>query len=1022
MISNRIKCFAAALCVALFSHVYGIDYFLHGAGAWSGSADATTPATPVVYSSSEVGANSIYLGNTSNFSSQYAVTSLANSTQYLATISNTSTMTGSVNTYFAGGGANQLLKVGSFLQNSAVNYTFRRQSGATSSNVETKTITVNNGYLGIGNDSNQALTKLTVTGETSISGSNSRLIVYADVVDFQGAINLSNRGMLNVYVDQNAFIASPKSLWSEFTAVSINAQGSSSVNLGDVKTGTTTITKNNLKSINITGNFTANSDGGANALVNMYAKDSITIGGTLSLSGANSITTKIGSDYGATLSLGALSVSQTDNLNTLAIGTLASAIKSFSADSASFASNGGKIDSSIYFEESFATTGDVTFTGTSQLTSNILTTANGTVSMKDLKINAVNGTSSVINFGSAANALKTFNAQNMSLTNNTSTNLTTTIYATDTITLTGTLTLNNAATSGSPRTYFLGGAAMTLGNLDITSSSPQEVYFGNTDNALKSLSITNLKYIIDSTYKSATININTTDGATIGSYNLDVQYTSGSNATMLFTKVYGGDLNIGTISHIEGSTIKKNRFEWQNATNQSALNITSVTASMQDWYVFGGSSSDHFKDIKITTLNMNEASVYLRAASTIDIGSLNITGGDGTNRSYIEARYATTNKIGSLTVDAGFRFYMNMSGTAVAPTFGEINLNGAGLNIEALKVGDKPKVTGNFTVSNDGKAAVSFNTNISGDITTATGVDIGGNLVVNGAILFDEGSASGKSFDVKMSALVCGNTDNMFRITTSYGTTGTASNTNLVIKGTVAGKYEYCGRLHDVGETTPTAQYMSYPGSKIGVIMEAAEGVSQYLLGANYYRGDTIIKSGNLFVTTLNGSQKGENERFNGSLYLSKVILQGGGFGAVGTATGGTNYTYSEVGEVRATTMEWSGGSVLVDVASASSYDKIILSGDFLHIGDGELIVDLNFMGSYEITDTDVYSVIAWAGVSDVSADKIVVKNNKGFDLMAKIVGNTLQISVIPEPSTYAAIFGVMALLFVLIRRKKKSL
>lgn len=153
-------------------------------------------------------------------------------------------------------------------------------------------------------------------------------------------------------------------------------------------------------------------------------------------------------------------------------------------------------------------------------------------------------------------------------------------------------------------------------------------------------------------------------------------------------------------------------------------------------------------------------------------------------------------------------------------------------------------------------------------------------------------------------------------------------------------------------------------------------------------------------------------------------------FSATGTSLG------SEVGKVVFDTMSFYKGTIVFDILE-EEYDFIkINNGVTCTPGSSELVFDIN------ITKSDLEIYLDSLGVeilerdlmefktsdSNIVADDIIVKTQDGIDGKISFIENlesgltTIQIglTVVPEPATWAAIFGALALLVAVAKRRRR--
>ena len=114
---------------------------------------------------------------------------------------------------------------------------------------------------------------------------------------------------------------------------------------------------------------------------------------------------------------------------------------------------------------------------------------------------------------------------------------------------------------------------------------------------------------------------------------------------------------------------------------------------------------------------------------------------------------------------------------------------------------------------------------------------------------------------------------------------------------------------------------------------------------------------------------------------------------------------------------------MLVGINSAAEFDRIILSGELTKdSSDAEGFYNFNFT----ITNADIvgqeFALIS-SGGTDFTADDFSASFNITGDWSATfdVRDNTVYATIIPEPSTYAAIFGLMALSAAFIMRRRRK-
>jgi len=192
------------------------------------------------------------------------------------------------------------------------------------------------------------------------------------------------------------------------------------------------------------------------------------------------------------------------------------------------------------------------------------------------------------------------------------------------------------------------------------------------------------------------------------------------------------------------------------------------------------------------------------------------------------------------------------------------------------------------------------------------------------------------------------------------------------------------------------------------------------LSGANTYTGATAVNAGSLLVTgslantavsVASGATLGGSGTFAGL-----ATLASGGILAPGTSPGTITFNAG---------LSLDGGSILnFELGTAS--DLIVVGGGLLS-GPSSGTVTLNFSDSGGF-GAGTYTLINYAtatGTSNFSTGSFSLGSTiGGFNYALGLSGNTLQLtasaSAIPEPSTYAAIFGAAALAFAMWRRQNR--
>ena len=190
----------------------------------------------------------------------------------------------------------------------------------------------------------------------------------------------------------------------------------------------------------------------------------------------------------------------------------------------------------------------------------------------------------------------------------------------------------------------------------------------------------------------------------------------------------------------------------------------------------------------------------------------------------------------------------------------------------------------------------------------------------------------------------------------------------------------------------------------------------------SYIRGDIVVEKGTLLM---NASGTGKSGTLANQWGVGDVYLKGGQFGAVGAS--------SEIGAVMANSITFQGGGLLFDIDGANTDTMKIIaylegSTAISLVGDAKAKFEFNFINfddtilSYEIMDFSETSV----SNSLFAGAEVLLSGNIDSSLYEATVGInssgnlSLNLTLIPEPSTYAALFGIFALAFALRRREQK--
>ena len=318
-----------------------------------------------------------------------------------------------------------------------------------------------------------------------------------------------------------------------------------------------------------------------------------------------------------------------------------------------------------------------------------------------------------------------------------------------------------------------------------------------------------------------------------------------------------------------------------------------------------------------------------------------------------------------------------------------------------------------------------------------------GNTATNGGFLYMDNGEAGSTASAKVSLNVADGA------TLTIGTTGGASDSIAGVESATLSKL-------GAGSLNVNGSMADFKGSLIvsAGVMNANNGI-----GA---KSVSIANGATLGVALGNGALESASVENNGTLSLKRGTLADGatfklsnysGEGAVkaygGILSGGTTFTAGKSESFVSSAITVGTGEN--DVQTVKFGDKLALDFDVAGLGESALTVnaikestDLNgiagsVLAAYDVDLTDNsndYTVVFSAYVGEIEAADALVAWHKGkdgvwtrldtsidyADEIASIVVDgfgSYAFSQVPEPATYAAIFGALALAFAAYRRRK---
>ena len=450
-------------------------------------------------------------------------------------------------------------------------------------------------------------------------------------------------------------------------------------------------------------------------------------------------------------------------------------------------------------------------------------------------------------------------------------------------------------------------------------------------------------------------------------------------------------LNLGKASYFYYGDASNNMSGWIK------LGDVVVSGTTSDTFGLGNNSDRAIMNFYTTATEGDTA-----GSAPIQVGTITLDSGVPENdmsrvdfvsnaNSYIEAIVSKNN--GSDEND-----YQGVSFSAAGKT---VTVGDLDLAVRRIIVNCNLVVENDFTSSFRSVVEGSRFTNIQ--LADGASFSLLGNLNLRGGVAFDAGKTAGSgTVRVEIGGISGGNGDQMNRLSTSYFSKNNVE-TLIVLNGDFDA--EFSGRLHDMGEKSTVdsitgANYLSLEKNGSG---------TQILRGNNYYRGTTTVNDGTLFLRADKRADWG----------IAQLNLNGGRFGAIGSD--------SDIGKVIATDLTWSNAATIaVDFAADGTCDLIALSGNFLKAdGDSGGKYVFEFSGTFAAGET-MYKILSWTENSTVDFDESDFDYTYNDPSRAALEGhflkqdNALYFVSVPEPAEYAAIFGIFAVGFALLRRRRK--